>query len=143
MANFAGIDGSIGFLKRRIEVRSLEEAEDCLVSTSGMNSATTLLLAILVAAPARSDDVKTYSLTLKDTTFTPAELKVPAGQPFIIAFNNLNAAPAELESSDLQIEKVTPANGQIVVRVKALDKGSYAFVNEFQEDDAKGVIVAE
>lgn len=31
------------------KIRSLEEAEDCLVSTSGMNSATTLLLALVPA----------------------------------------------------------------------------------------------
>ena len=100
-------------------------------------------ITVLNISAAFADDVKIYTLTLKDKTFTPSELKVPAGQAFMLEFSNENAAPAELESSDLQIEKVAPGNSKITVRVKALEAGSYAFVDEFQEDDAKGVIVAE
>lgn len=96
-----------------------------------------------LVGPAAADDPKTYSLSLKGKTFTPGDLKVPAGQAFIIEFVNENDVPAELESSELGIEKVTPGKGKIVVRVKALDKGSYPFVDEFQEDEAKGNIVAE
>lgn len=100
------------------------------------------LLAAL-ALPAAAEDAKTVTLSLKGTTFTPAELHVPAGQPFVISFTNENDKAAELESSELGVEKVAKPGTTIVVRVKALDKGSYGFVDEFQEDDAKGMIVAE
>lgn len=99
--------------------------------------------AALLAVPAEADDAKTYALTLKDAQFTPAELKVPSGQEFMIEFTNENGAPAELESADLQIEKIAPPKSKVVVKVKALKAGSYAFVDEFQEDAAKGVVVAE
>lgn len=94
-------------------------------------------------AAAQAEDVQTVKLTLKDKAFTPAEITVPAGKAFVIEFTNENASPAELESADLQIEKVAPAKSTVTVKVKALDKGQYAFVDEFQEDDAKGVITAE
>jgi plastocyanin domain-containing protein len=97
----------------------------------------------VLVAPALAQDTQTISLTLKDAQFTPAEIKVPAGQDFVLEFSNENAKPAELESADLQIEKIAPPNSKVTVRVKALEAGSYAFVDEFQEDVAKGVIVAE
>ncbi len=97
----------------------------------------------MIATAAMADDVTTYQISLKDKSFTPAELKVPAGKPFIIKFSNGNAAPAELEAKDLQIEKVAAGNSEIVVRVKAQQPGKYLFVDEYQEDVAKGYIVVE
>jgi plastocyanin len=92
---------------------------------------------------ATAEDAKTVKLLLKDKTFTPAEITVTAGEAFVIEFTNDNASPAELESADLQIEKVAPGKSTVTVKVKALDKGKYEFVDEFQEDEAKGVITAE
>lgn len=106
-------------------------------------SAAAFLGLTLSFAVAQADDAMTVKLTLKDKAFTPAEITVPAGKAFVIEFTNENASPAELESADLQIEKVAPAKSTVTVKVKALDKGQYAFVDEFQEDDAKGVITAE
>ena len=99
--------------------------------------------AAMFVPSAWAEDVKTYSLSLKEKSFIPAEIKVPAGQAFVIEFSNENASPAELESAELHIEKVAPGNGKIVIRVKALEAGTYGFVDEFQEDEAKGVIIAE
>jgi hypothetical protein len=101
------------------------------------------VLLALAAPAALADDLVTYAIALKDKTFTPAELKVPAGKPFIIRFTNGNAAPAELEAKDLQIEKVAAGNATIVVRVKAQEPEKYLFVDEYQEDVAKGYIIVE
>lgn len=90
-----------------------------------------------------ADDIITYETTLKDKAFTVAEIKVPAGKPFIIKLNNANAAAAELESKELKIEKIVAGNASIVVRVKAMPAGKYLFVDEYQEDVAKGYIVVE
>jgi len=95
------------------------------------------------ATPVLAEDLVTYELTLKDATFSPAEIRVPAGKPFMIKMTNANAAPAELEGKELAIEKVAAGNSSIVVRVKALQRGKYLFVDEFQEDVAKGYVVAE
>lgn len=98
---------------------------------------------LVLATPLRAEDVTTYETTLKDKAFTVAEIKVPAGKPFILKVTNANAAPAELEAKDMQIEKPVAANSEIVVRVKAMPAGKYLFVDEYQEDFAKGYIVVE
>ena len=103
----------------------------------------TILLLAGLMLPARAGDIVTYQLSLKDKAFTPAELKVPAGKPFILKFSNENAAPAELEAKDLQIEKIAAPNSTIVVRVKEQQPGKYLFVDEYQEDVAKGYITVE
>jgi len=100
-------------------------------------------LAMISLVPARADEIATYDLTLEGTTFKPAELRVKADEPFVINFNNMNAAPAELEAIDLKIEKIAPAKSTISVRVLPADAGTYTFVDEFQEDVAKGTIIAE
>lgn len=92
---------------------------------------------------ATAGDVATYTLSLKGNAFSPVEIKVPAGKPFVIKFTNSNAAPAELEAKELQIEKVAAGNSTIVVRVKANEPGKYLFVDEYQEDVAKGYVVVQ
>ncbi len=102
-----------------------------------------LTLAVATASPLRAEDIVTYETTLKDKSFTPAEIKVPANKPFMIKMTNANAAPVELEAKELKIEKVAAGNSSIVVRVKALAPGKYLFVDEYQEDVAKGYVIAE
>jgi hypothetical protein len=99
--------------------------------------------AVLLSVPALADDPQSFELSLKGTVFTPAELHVPAGKPFVIKFKNENSAPAELEAKDLKIEKVAAGNSEIVARVKALPAGKYLFVNEYEEDVAKGYVIVE
>ena len=109
-------------------------------------SATLLLgftVAVMAASPPRADDVVTYETTLKGNGFTVAEIKVPAGKPFMIKMINANSAPAELEAKELKIEKVAVGNSTIVVRVKAMEPGKYLFVDEYQEDVAKGYVIVE
>ena len=102
-----------------------------------------LTIAVTAAAPLRAEDVVTYETTLKGAAFTVAEIKVPAGKPFIIRMTNANPAPAELEAKELKIEKAAAGNSTIVVRVKAMEPGKYLFVDEYQEDIAKGYVIVE
>jgi hypothetical protein len=110
-----------------------------------MNRRLVLALALIAAAatPALAADSVTYETTLKGQAFTPAEIKVPANTDFILKLINDNAAPAELEAKDLKIEKVAAGNSSIVVRVKGLSPGKYLFVDEYQEDVAKGYVIVE
>ena len=103
----------------------------------------TAIALIGLAAPTFAEEVATYETTLEGTIFKPAEIKVPAGKPFKIKMHNSNAAPAELEGHELEIEKVAAGGSSITVRVKALEPGKYLFVDEFQEDLAKGYVIAE
>lgn len=98
---------------------------------------------VLAAGPALAQELPSFDLALDGTTFTPAELRVPAGKPFIIKFKNNNPVAAELEAPDLGIEKKAAGKTEVIVRVKGAAAGKYPFVDEFQEDVAKGQIVAE
>ncbi len=100
------------------------------------------LAALGASAPALAED-QTIEITLQNDTFAPAEIKVPAGKALVLQFTNKETAPAEIEAKDLKIEKVVPAGGSIVARVRALKPGRYLVVNEYREDVAKGYVVAE
>ncbi len=104
-------------------------------------AATTLAFAPLSAALA--EYAPTIEIALKDAAFTPAEIHVAADKAFVIKLKNENAAPAELEAKDLKIEKVVAGNSEIVVKVKGMPAGKYLFVDEYQEDVAKGYVIVE
>jgi hypothetical protein len=108
-------------------------------------SAVAQSLALLAPAfgVAQAEDMATFEVTLTGAAFDPVELHVPAQTPFVIRMKNANAAPAEFEAKDMKIEKVVAGNSEIVVRVKALAPGKYLFVDEYQEDVAKGYVIAE
>ncbi|MFL5258268.1 MAG: cupredoxin domain-containing protein [Hyphomicrobiales bacterium] len=102
-----------------------------------------IAVTLATVPPVMADDPVIYDLTLRNHAFEPSELKVPAGKPFKIKFRNTNSAPAELESKLLKIEKVVAGSTEATVNVRALDPGRYEFYDEFHEDEAKGVVVAE
>jgi hypothetical protein len=102
-----------------------------------------LSLVSLASLAAEAKDLVTYEVTLKAQTFTPAELNVPAGEPFIIKLMNENDAPAEFESKDMKFEKIVPGHSKIVVKVKALPGGTFEFVDEYHEDTARGTVVSK
>jgi hypothetical protein len=97
----------------------------------------------LASLPAEAKDPVTYEITLKGQTFTPSELNVPAGKPFIIRLKNENDAPAEFESKEMKFEKIVAGHSVIIVRVKALPGGTFEFVDEYHEDTARGTVVAK
>ena len=82
-------------------------------------------------------------LTIENNRFSPAEIKVPAGKPFVLVVTNKDAKPEEFESKELRIEKVVPGGKTMKIRVRALKPGAYPFVGEYHEKTAKGRIVAE
>lgn len=89
------------------------------------------------------DAAGSYTLTIKDHRFEPAELTVPAGKPFKILVKNLDSTPEEFESKALKREKVIAGGKEGVVNIGPLKPGTYEFVGEFHEDTAKGRIVAK
>jgi hypothetical protein len=98
---------------------------------------------MVLSTSAYAEDPVTYEVTLKDAAFDKSEIKVPAGKPFILKLNNQNSKPAELEAKELKVEKLAAGNSSIIVRVKAQKPGKYLFVDEFQEDVAKGYVIVE
>ena len=84
-----------------------------------------------------------YILTLKNNQFSPKELTIPAGQKVKIVVKNLDATPAEFESSDLNREKIVMENGEITVFVGPLDAGKYDFFDDFHRDTTTGTIIVK
>jgi hypothetical protein len=98
---------------------------------------------IFVMGFAGAASAETYTLTIKDHKFDPAELKIPADKPATLIVKNLDGAPEEFESKPLRIEKVVPANSEATFQLRALKPGRYKFFGEFHEDSAKGEVVVE
>jgi hypothetical protein len=97
-----------------------------------------LLLAATLAAPAADAVV----LTIKNHSFMPSEVSVPAGERFRIEVQNQDPTPAEFESSDLRIEKIVVPGGKIAVMAGPLKPGTYKFFDDYHPDEAKGTLTA-
>lgn len=102
------------------------------------------ILFLCLLAPLASfaaDD--SFTLQIKDHRFQPAEIKVPAGKKIKLRVENRDATPEEFESHSLNREKVIAGHGSATIHIGPLKPGRYAFVGEFHEDSAQGVIIAE
>jgi len=103
-------------------------------------------LAALVAAvpPARAaDNPVEVRLSSANQKFDPAEIRVKAGQPFVLVVTNNDPKKAiEVENKDLRIEKVVPAGKTVNIRVRALKPGTYVFVDDFNHA-AQVKVIAE
>jgi plastocyanin len=106
-----------------------------------------LVLGIAVAGLApgggRADAPLVFALTIKDHRFEPAEVRVPAGRPFVLQVKNEDATAEEFESRPLELEKVIAGNRTATVRVRPLEKGRYAFFGDYHQATAQGAVVAE
>jgi len=101
------------------------------------------VVAGLSAAQAQTAAPPEIALTIEQHKFTPEEIKVKAGQAFVLVITNKDATPEELESKELKVEKVVPANKTLKVRMGPLRAGTYKFFGEYHVATAKGRIVAE
>ena len=82
-------------------------------------------------------------LVIREHRFEPTELKVPANQRIKLVVQNEDASAEEFESHALNREKVVPARSKVTIFIGPLKPGRYAFVGEYHEASAKGVVVAE
>ena len=110
-----------------------------------MNPLRSLLLAFLmfsIAAATTAADAE-FQLVIQNHRFEPAELKVPAGQRIKLVVDNRDDTPEEFDSHDLNREKLVPPGSKVTVFIGPLKPGRYAFIGEYHEATAKGVVVAE
>jgi hypothetical protein len=101
------------------------------------------ILSAALAGAGRAEEPRTYTLTLRGHRFTPAELHVPSGKPFIVSVTNLDDTADEFDMQRPAIEKVVPPGGEGKVRIRPLAPGRFPFTGEFHADTAQGVIVSE
>jgi plastocyanin domain-containing protein len=113
------------------------------LTTLSLLSACLLLMLVRVPVAVAADKPREVPLTAENKKFEPAELKVKAGEPFVLVVTNKDPKKAiEIENKDLRIEKVVPAGKTVSVRVRALKPGTYVFVDDFNTS-AQVKIVAE
>ncbi|MDT3708312.1 MAG: cupredoxin domain-containing protein [Thiobacillus sp.] len=101
------------------------------------------LALLLLPAIGMAADPLELGLTIKDHQFSPAELKMPAGTKVKLVVSNLDSTPEEFESHQLNREKVIAGNAKSAIYLGPLTPGRYAFIGEFHENTARGVIVVE
>jgi len=112
------------------------------VMTLGLRLAA--LTAVLAATtPARAEDLTTYQLTLKDHKFTPAEIHVPSGKPFLVNVTNHDDTAEEFDMPRPAVEKIIAAGSEGKVRIRPLAPGRFPFTGEQHADTATGVFVSE
>lgn len=102
-----------------------------------------LFLGGLALVPLAQAETPTYTLEIKDHTFSPSTLTVPANTPWTLVIKNHDKTPEEFESEELHREKIIPGGGQIRLKMAALKPGTYLFMGEFNPDKAKGQIVVK
>ena len=82
------------------------------------------------------------TVSIKNHRFQPAELQAPANVPIVLHVKNLDSTPMEFESVSLRVEKVVPATGEGVIRLRPLSPGRYNFFDDFNQQ-ANGVLVVK
>lgn len=103
-----------------------------------------LSLALLAFAPvAIAAAENEFPITIKDHTFTPDRVEVPANTKVKLRVKNEDATPEEFESHDMNREKVIGGGKEAVINIGPLKPGEYKFFGEFNEKTAQGVVVAK
>lgn len=97
----------------------------------------------LAAVSRAAEPATEIQLSYKDKKFEPAEISAPANKPIVLKVKNLSGKAMEFESKPLKVEKVIAAGGEAVINVRAQKPGKYDFVDEYNEDVAKGVLVVQ
>ena len=102
-----------------------------------------LTVALLVLAPTLASAAEpTFTLTLRNHKFVPAQVVVPANKKIKLIIVNEDKTPEEFESHELNREKIVTGKGKITVFVGPLKPGKYPFFGEFHMDTAQGVLIA-
>ncbi|MDR3516975.1 MAG: cupredoxin domain-containing protein [Azospirillaceae bacterium] len=103
-----------------------------------------LALGLVMAAVVKghADDLPVFMVEMKDGAISPSRLEVPADTPFRIAITNTGTSPAELENSDMHLEKMVTPGGHAVLVIRRLSAGAYLFFDDFQPGGPGILIVA-
>lgn len=101
----------------------------------------TATMAAVLACPGIVLAADPLVLSIHDSQFEPKQLAIPSGAKLKLLVRNLDALPAEFESTDLSREIVVPGHGEATIYIGPLDPGIYQFFNDFNHD-MQGTIVA-
>jgi hypothetical protein len=89
------------------------------------------------------DDLATYTITLKDHHFTPDEIHVPSGKPFLLVVTNADATAEEFEMLLPPLERIVRPGEQGKVKIRPLAPGRFPFFGENDPDSERGAFVSD
>lgn len=84
-----------------------------------------------------------FTIHIQEHLFSPAELHIPVDQKVKITFINHDSTPEEIDSFDLNREKVVFGNSQASIFVGPLKSGNYHFFGEYHPNSATGIVVVD
>jgi len=96
----------------------------------------------IFAIPGAAFAAGTVVLSIHDNQFEPNQLVLPAGTKLQLVIRNLDALPAEFESTDLSREVIVRGHGEVKIYIGPMDPGTYHFFNDFNHE-MQGTIVAK
>lgn len=80
-------------------------------------------------------------IEIRDHLFIPQTVHIPPNKKVRLTFLNHDPTPEEIDSFDLNREKVIFANSKGSIFVGPLPKGSYQFFGEFHPNSAIGTVI--
>ncbi len=99
--------------------------------------------AVALSSGSLAADDPSFTLTIANHKFEPAELTVPANTKVKLVVRNTDDSSEEFDSKALNREKVIPAKGEATIYIGPLSPGRYPFAGEFHSATAQGVIIAQ
>jgi hypothetical protein len=100
-------------------------------------------LSFATASLASADDLTVYQIVLQEHKFTPSEIHVPMGKPFIVVVTNNDEVADEFEMLFPALERPLQPGQQGKVRVRPLAQGRFPFFGESDPDNEQGAFVSE
>ena len=82
-------------------------------------------------------------IEIRDHLFYPAEIEIAADTKVKLVFFNRDSTAEEIESYELNREKVIPGNSQGVLFIGPLHVGEYPFFGEFFPKTAQGKVIVK
>ena len=98
------------------------------------------LCTFMSCAAGTDNEPLTVEIRFHDHKFDPAAITVPAGKPFDLKVVNDGPKAIEFESFKLHLEHVIGPGHTVIIKVRALKKGSYDFVDDFDDSVPEGKI---
>ena len=102
-----------------------------------------LLCMLATLSPTLWAEDATYTLSIKDHRFTPAEITIPANTRVKLLVKNLDPSAEEFESYELNREKIIAGGKEAIIYIGPVKPGRYPFFGEFNQDTAQGVVIAK
>lgn len=78
---------------------------------------------------------------IRNHLFTPQTITIPANQKVRLVFINYDSTPEEIDSFDLNREKVIFGESRGVIFVGPLPAGEYGFFGEYHPNSAVGKVI--